>query len=160
MNTIYYDHVIDMENSEAFAQGFYDSDKHIIYLVFTTGHPVARKAYYNDADLEEVESWGSEWHTNLKFCPYVEVEEPVEFVPRPAQDENVDDYGITVSDHHNRPAPALDEVEGEHVSVSFFGLSPENAEVIRHAAHAFVEFIREDIPSVHHSITQISGDNA
>lgn len=82
-----YTHVIDMSDSEAFYAGFYDDVDKVLYLTFKNGTNVSRQAPVETTPkhVEEIESWGQQWHSTLKHLPFgPDVEPGDEFVYRPA----------------------------------------------------------------------------
>lgn len=95
MTDVVYDVAIDMSNSEAFAQGFADTEDSIIYLVFKNGSHVSRRPHPEYltraialADEGGTWSWGTYWHNYLKYADLgPDVSSGVTFVPRSEQED-------------------------------------------------------------------------
>ena len=83
----FYTHAIDMTNSEAFYQGFYDDVEKVLYLTFRTGTSTSRivPSTTTPEDVDEIESWGRQWWASIKDMPTGPTVDPGdEFVYRAA----------------------------------------------------------------------------
>lgn len=83
----FYTHAIDMTDSEAFYQGFYDDVEKVLYLTFRTGTMTSRivPSTTTPEDVEEIDSWGRQWWASIKDMPTGPTVDPGdEFVYREA----------------------------------------------------------------------------
>lgn len=66
-----YTHTIDMSDSSAFYQGFYDDVEKVLFLTFKNGTTSTRRVdpTTTPEDVEEIDSWGSLWWTSLINMP-------------------------------------------------------------------------------------------
>lgn len=94
MQTVNFDYAIDMTDSSVFAQGFWDNEARMLYLVFNNGTRAARHiAGWTTPIVETVSSWGRIWNSTLRFLPAVELEENVQFVERTAEVDETEVVG-------------------------------------------------------------------
>ena len=117
MQTIPFDYAIDMTDSSVFAQGFWDNDARVIYLVFNNGTRAARKiAGWTTPVIERVFSWGGIWNSTLRFLPAVELEENVQFVERTAEVDETETVGSETAYSFDEDAGTLTpDEDGESV---------------------------------------------
>lgn len=82
MNTVQFTDVIDMTDSSAFSQGFFDRDTGRVYLVFNNGSTVGRNVG-KTFDLAKVGSWGRYWANTLRWLPNENPADNATFEQRP-----------------------------------------------------------------------------
>lgn len=110
-STIEFDRVIDVTDSEAFAQGYIDwgtdRDDAYIYLVFRSGTHVSRRLpeFWDNDLVDRVTSWGHLWHSEIHAFPAgPTIEQGVEFVQRAERKKNM--FSFTAYAAPLAPAPA------------------------------------------------------